>query len=104
MPRMNRRVPLDMYINKMIDGVPYLARTRDISREGVFVHQLLEPRAPEDVHIAVEFMLPGCDEVIWAEAEVIHGADGEGQGLRFRDLTPRQSRIIEDFVSNSSTC
>ena len=59
MPRVNRRIPVDLYVNKMINGVPFLARTRDLSREGVFVHRLLEPVAPNGAHIAVEFALPG---------------------------------------------
>lgn len=104
MARKNRRIPLDMYINKMIDGVPFLARTRDISREGVFVHRLLEPDTAPEAHIALEFVLPGTSEVIWAEAEVVHGDRSQGLGLRFRDLTPRQARMIDDFVSYSSVC
>ncbi len=101
MARQTRRVPIDMYCNKMINGVPFLARTRDISREGIYVHRLLEPSAPRDAHIAVEFCLPGTQEVIWAEAEVVHLRDG-GQGLRFAHLTPRQSALIQRFVDNSS--
>ena len=102
MARQNRRVPLDMYCNKMVNGVPFLARTRDISREGVYLHQLIEPAVKENAHIAVEFCLPGTTEVIWAEADIVHGARRQGWGLRFRHLTPRQSEIIDCFVSNSS--
>ncbi len=101
MSRVNRRVPVDLYVNKMINGVPFLARTRDISRQGVYLHRLLEPSAPGGAHIAVEFALPGTAEVIWAEADVVYERDG-GQGLRFRELTPRQTRIIEDFIANTS--
>ncbi len=101
MPRVNRRIPVDLYVNKMINGVPFLARTRDLSREGVFVHRLLEPQAPNGAHIAVEFALPGTAEVIWAEDDIVHDTDN-GQGLRFRELTPKQTRLIEDFIANTS--
>jgi hypothetical protein len=106
MARQNRRVPLDMYCNKMVNGVPFLARSRNISREGLYLHRLLEPRAPDAAHIAVEFCLPGTTEVIWAEADIIHGAEREGHGLRFLHLTPRQSELIDGFVNDSSvpTC
>ena len=100
MRRQFPRVAVDLYVNKLVNGVPFLARTRDLSREGVFLHKLLEPSTPMDAHIAVEFSLPGHDEVIWAEAEVVREAGG-GNGLRFRELTPRQSRLIEDFVSRA---
>ncbi len=101
MPRQNERVALDMYCNKMINGVPFLTRTKDLSRQGVYVHQLLEPSAPEGAHLALEFVLPGQKEVIWAEADVAHLGDG-GTGLRFRHLTPRQSRMIDEFIAAAS--
>ncbi len=101
MARQNRRVPVDMYCNKMVNGVPFLARTKDISREGLYLHRLIEPRAPGNAHIAVEFCLPGTEEVIWAEAEIVHG-QRRGHGLRFRHLTPRQSALIDNFVRSSS--
>lgn len=95
--RTGRRVPVDIYVNKVIDGVPHLARTRDISRSGLYLHRLLEPEAPSGARIAVELVLPGTDEVLWAEAEVVRDADG-GSGLRFVDLTPRQERLLAAFA------
>lgn len=102
MSRRNRRVPIDIYINKMINGVPFLARTRDISQDGLYVHRILEPGTPEGAHLAVEFELPGSDEVIWTEAERVHGDPDAGFGLRFRDLSARQRRLIAEFISGSS--
>lgn len=102
MSRRNRRVPIDIYINKMINGVPFLARTRDISRDGLYVHRILEPGTPTGAHLAVEFQLPGSEEVIWTEAERVHGDPDAGTGLRFRDLSARQRRLISDFISGSS--
>lgn len=101
MRRTHRRIPLDLYVNKLINGVPFLARTKDLSRHGMYVHQLLEPSSPEHAHIAVEFALPGTEEVIWAEAEVVHRGSG-GTGLRFRDLTPRQTHLIEGYITDAA--
>ncbi len=98
MSRNDHRSPLDLYVNKMINGVPHLARTRDISKGGVYLHRLLEPRTPAGAHLAVEFMLPGSEEIIWAETEMIHGDMGEGLGLRFLGLTPRHSRLIQHYI------
>ncbi len=102
MSRSNRRVPIDIYLNKMINGVPYLVRTRDISREGIYCHRIIEPDAPHGAHLALEFELPGTREVIWTEAERIHGRLDDGLGLRFKDLSPRQAELLDDFVSQSS--
>ncbi len=102
MSRRNRRIPLDIYLNKMINGVPFLVRTRDLSREGIYVHRVLEPSTPDGAHLALEFQLPGTEEVIWAEAEHVHGEDDRGIGLRFKDLSTRQARLLADFIDCSS--
>ena len=102
--RSNRRVPIDIYVNKVINGVPHLARTRDISRNGVFLHKLLEPTAPDGSRIDLEFMLPGTDDVIWTEVEVVRDDTPGGMGLRFLELGERDSSRIREFVESSSIC
>ena len=102
MSRRNRRIPMDLYINKLINGVPFMVRTANLSKGGLFVHRLIEPTPPQDAHIALEFSLPGTKEVLWAEAEVSHRGEDGAMGLEFRDLTPRVSRLINEFVDNSS--
>lgn len=102
MSRRNRRIPLDIYLNKMINGVPFLVRTRDLSREGIYVHRVIEPDTPNGAHLALEFQLPGTDEVIWTEAECVHGEQERGIGLRFKDLSNRQARLLADFIDDSS--
>lgn len=100
MARNDSRIEIDLYINKMIDGVPHLARTTDISKSGVRVRRLLEPDAREDAHIALEFVLPGSNEVIWAEAQVVHHT-ADRTGLRFVDLAPRDGALIQAYVDRA---
>ncbi|MFZ4734612.1 MAG: PilZ domain-containing protein [Bradymonadia bacterium] len=97
--RNETRKPLDIYVNKMINGVPHLARTRNISPRGVFLHRLLEPRTPAKARIALELVLPGCDEVLWLDAEIVHGRNTRrGVGLRFVDLSPRDEALIQGYL------
>lgn len=103
MSRRNRRIPIDIYLNKMINGVPFLVRTRDLSREGIYVHRVIEPNTPDGAHLALEFQLPGTDEVIWTEAESVHGEPERGIGLRFKDLSSRHARMLADFIDHSSS-
>ncbi len=98
MKRQHLRLTVDLYVNKLINGVPHLAMTRDLSSEGMYLHRLLEPRQPVGAHLAVEFELPETGEVIWAEAEVMHDDPREGVGLRFKDLSPRVRRRIQTYV------
>jgi len=97
--RQDDRVPVDFYVNKMINGVPHLARTKDISRQGLYLHRLLEPQTPPRARISLEFMLPGSEEIIWTEAIVVHGRNTRrGVGLRFIDLSPRQAELIDAYL------
>ncbi len=101
--RMSRRVPVDMYVNKMINGVPHLARVTNLSRDGLFLKRVLEPQTAPGAHLAVEFLLPDSDEVIWTEAEVVHSHGDVGQGVHFIDLAPRFARAISRFIAEKAT-
>ena len=98
--RINRRVPLDVYLNKFIKGVPFMARAKDISPTGIYLTQLLEPLA-DDARVGVQFQLPGTKDVIFAEGEIVReGRRGrqQGNGVRFTLITDFHRRLIERFV------
>ena len=98
--RTARRVPMDVYLNKFIKGVPFMARAKDISPEGIYLTQLLEPEAA-DGRIGVQFQLPGTHEVIYAEGEIVR--DGKrnratGHGIRFTLITDYHRRLVERYI------
>jgi len=99
--RKTRRVPLDVYLNKFIRGVPFMARARDISPEGISLTQLIEPQAG-DARVGIQLQLPGTSEVIYAEGEIVRDWNhprGGGHGIRFTLLTGYHRRLIERFVT-----
>ena len=104
--RKQNRVDLDIYLNKYVAGVPYMARTSDISREGVGLAHLIEPDMAGK-RVGLQFQLPGSTEVIYAEGEVVRewveaGASrDERSGVRFTLLTERHRRMIDDYVTRS---
>ncbi len=100
--RKQDRVPLDIYVNKYMAGVPYMARASDISREGVGLAHLIEP----DINgrrVGLQFQLPGSEEVIYAEGEIVREwvdlADTEGSGVKFTLLTERHKKLIDQYVA-----
>jgi c-di-GMP-binding flagellar brake protein YcgR len=104
--RKQSRVALDIYLNKYVAGVPYMARSSDISREGVGLSHLIEPNLAGS-RVGLQFQLPGSEEVIYAEGEVVREwADldnrEEGSGVRFTLLTERHRKLIEQFVSRAA--
>lgn len=103
--RKKTRAPLDVYLNKYVSGVPYMARAADISSDGVSLAHLIEPQHNRK-RVGLQFQLPGTEEVIYAEGEVVRewlGHSTEGSGVRFTLLTERHRRLIESYVARFGT-
>ena len=102
--RRNTRVPLDIYMNKYMEGVPYMAHAADISQEGVSLGRLIEPEQ-DARRVGLQFQLPGSDEVIYAEGEVVREwveagpREHERSGVRFTLLTERHRQMINAYVT-----
>lgn len=102
--RRRNRAPLDIYLNKFVSGVPYMARASDISPEGLGLSRLIEPESPAK-RVGLQFQLPGSDEVIYAEGELVRewleAGRKDGAGVRFTLLTDRHRRMIDDYVTRN---
>ena len=102
--RKNTRVPLDIYLNKYMAGVPYMAHAADISQEGVSLGRLIEPEQ-DARRVGLQFQLPGSEEVIYAEGEVVREwveaspRRHERSGVRFTLLTSRHRQMIDEYVA-----
>lgn len=98
--RQSRRAPLDVYLNKFINGAPFMVRARDISPEGIYLTQLIEPQGDDD-RVGVQFQLPGLKEVIYAEGRIVRKGNlnsSQGHGIRFTLLTDHHRRLIERYI------
>lgn len=104
--RKSKRAPIDIYLNKYMGGVPYMNRASDISEEGLSLSQLIEP-SHHGRRVGLQFQLPGSEEVIYAEGEVVRewaeldAARHERAGVRFTLLTERHRRMIDAYVSQN---
>ena len=104
--RKTRRATLDIYLNKYLAGVPYLAKSSDISSDGMRLERLLEPEQPQR-RMGLQFQLPGSEEVIYAEGELVEGyarlQESESQHrVRFTLLTERHRKMIREFVEREA--
>jgi hypothetical protein len=99
--RRSGRAALDILLNKYVSGVPYTARTRDISPDGVRLARLLEPDRTGR-RVGLQFQLPGSSEVIYAEGEVVRewveAEAAHTHAVKFTLLTERHRRAIRDYV------
>lgn len=104
--RKSPRVALDIFMNKFVEGTPYLCRSTDISAEGIYVGALIEPglaahNETDGQTVGLQFQLPGSDEVIYAEGKIMRAQDRKrttGYGVKFTFLARRHQQLIETYV------
>ena len=96
------RASLDLFVNRFLNGYPYLCRAVDISRTGMRILPLLGPQeAPR--FMGRQFQLPGTDEVITASVEAVFVSDDKGPvGVRFTRLPPGSAELIDRFVAGNA--
>lgn len=86
-----RRAPrkrTDMFVNKFIDGLPYVARLVEISPLGCLLERLLEPDVQRDLYpleLALPASLGGTRLWLWARPV---WSDGRRTAMRFVGLDP----------------
>ena len=100
--RSDDRRPVDLLINRFLNGYPYMCRATDISRSGMRLVPMLEPtEAPK--FMGLQFQLPGTDTVISASGEAVFVAGERGAvGVRFTRL-PRESAAAIDRVLGAAS-
>jgi hypothetical protein len=97
--RYNKRVKVDLFINRFLNGQPYMCRMVDISRTGIRLAPMIEPdgnRAPE--YMGLQFQLPDRADVLTASGMAIT-RDDMTVGVRFTSLPPDSAWAIESFLS-----
>ena len=100
--RRRMRAPLDVFLNKYVGGIPYMARGRDISSDGLSLAHLIEPQHKRK-RVGLQFQLPGTDEVIYCEGEVVREWTGKAikrSGIKFTLLAERHRRLIDQYVES----
>ena len=101
--RYNKRVKVDMFINRFLNGQPYMCRMVDISRTGIRLAPMIEPDgnlAPE--YMGLQFQLPDRNDVLTASGVTIT-RDQKTVGVRFTSLPPDSAWAIESFLSYQGT-
>jgi PilZ domain len=70
--RRDPRVRTDLFVNRFLNGHPYLCRMTNISRSGACLVAVNEPRiTPPPAVMGLQFQLPGRTEVVTALGEAI---------------------------------
>jgi hypothetical protein len=103
-PRAERRAaprtPAHVYLNKYIDGHPYLCEAVELSATGMLVRRVHEPDAPRAAY-ALELAagpLEAGEPRVWLCASPVW-ADGDLEALRFVECSDRDRGLIEGLLA-----
>jgi hypothetical protein len=96
--RIDTRIPVELLINKYIDGHPYLVHGVNISWTGVLVERVIEPTFRREMY-PLEIGLPDEDSPIWVWSLPVWTSD-KRQALRFIGLDTRDERALARFITN----
>lgn len=101
--RRGSRVRVDILLNKYVRGRPYLCRASNLSRGGMLVHRIHEPRISE-TRVGLQFQLPGDERVITCAGEITyeHGWT-QASGIRFTSVAPEHQALIDAYLNRQGT-
>jgi hypothetical protein len=101
--RQERRAKTDVFVNRFLNGHPYLCRMIDISRSGARLVAINEPKiSPPPLFMGLQFQLPGRPEVVTASGEAVTTDAGRTVGIRFTRMATTAASAIEAFVHRAS--
>ena len=95
-------------VNYWVGEKLYLQYCFDLSADGMFIILTEEDPPPASTQLTLRFWLPGSDKLVATTGEVVWlntAGDGlrishpPGMGVRFLDLDPEDSRLVDDFVA-----
>jgi hypothetical protein len=100
--RTDARAPVDVLLNRFLNGYPYLCRATDISRHGMRLQTFREPAgAPR--YMGLQFQLPGSEDVITASGEAVFEDDSaRAVGVRFTALPEPAAAAIDRFLAEQA--
>jgi hypothetical protein len=106
--RANDRRPIDLLVNRFLDGYPYLCRATDISHSGMRLRPLLGPTVtsalgrPGPMFMGLQFQLPGSQDVLTASGEAVFVDGEEGPvGVRFTRVPTGTALSLARFLAAS---
>jgi hypothetical protein len=101
--RKQRRAKTDLFVNRFLNGHPYLCRMTNISRSGARLVPIIEPLlTPAPSFMGLQFQLPGRPEVVTATGETVTIDGGRAVGIRFTRLPAATASVIDALVGGSS--
>lgn len=96
--RRERRIAIDILLNKYIEGEPHVCRAVNISRGGMLVYKVFEPSAPMG-DVSLEFQLPGSARILRVDGVTLSEHPwARAQGVRFTRMSDEDRQLLDRYV------
>jgi hypothetical protein len=96
--RRQRRVPIDILLNKYIDGEPHVCRAVNVSSGGLLLYKVFEPDLAHD-EVSLEFQLPGSSRVLRADGVTLaEHRWARAHGVRFTRMAEDDRALLDAFL------
>ena len=96
--RRKRRIPVDLLINKYIDGEPHVCRAVNVSSGGVLLYKVFEPDVVQE-EVSLEFQLPGSARVLRADGVTLSEHRwARAHGVRFTRIAEEDRVLLDAFL------
>jgi uncharacterized protein (TIGR02266 family) len=101
--RTSARVPIEMWVEELLDGSQVFRRAGNLSRGGMYLDQTIP--IPLGTRVRLRFTLPGDTGAIQVNGEIasISSADSLGMGVRFVDIDPEAQGRIDGYLRRAAT-
>jgi hypothetical protein len=96
--RRQRRIPVDILLNKYIDGEPHVCRAVNVSGGGLLLYKVFEPDVAHS-EVSLEFQLPGSNRVLRADGVTLaEHRWARAHGVRFTRMAEDDRALLDAFL------
>ncbi len=96
--RGDRRVPIDILLNKYIDGEPHTCRAVNISRGGMLLYKVFEPDV-EQGEVSPDLHPPGATRILRIDGIVLSEHRwARAHGVRFTRMSDDDRQLVDLFL------
>lgn len=96
--RTEGRVPIDILLNKYIDGEPHTCRAVNVSRGGMLVYKVFEPDLLQE-EVSLEFQLPGSSRILRVDGITLtEHRSARAHGVRFVRMADEDRELLERYL------
>jgi uncharacterized protein (TIGR02266 family) len=101
--RASARLPIEMWVEELLEGSQVFRRAGNLSRGGMYLDQTIP--IPLGTRVRLRFTLPGDSVPIAVTGEIvsISASDALGMGVKFVGVDPEAQSRIDGYVSRVIT-